>query len=99
MRTAHVNGENGMSVNDEPRGGAPTFLGCNLPTDRALIDRGWQWRGNIDDEKLSAIVEFYEDIGFEVRLEAIKTNCLSTSCKGCEGGLAITKAVYVRQKG
>ncbi len=72
------------------------FLGCRMPVDPGLVEQGWEWRCNVDGSKLIQVVDLYEELGFEVRLEPVRVDCLSVECKGCQAGLSISKAVFVR---
>ncbi|KAB2883674.1 MAG: hypothetical protein F9K38_05480 [Pseudorhodoplanes sp.] len=74
------------------------FLGCRLPVDSELLEAGWEWRCNVDHSKLAQLIDFYEELGFEVCLKPVRLDCLSAECKGCAGGLSDCKAVFVRQK-
>ena len=77
------------------------YSGCNIPPDQGLIDEGWAlrgvpWRGTsrgIDD-----ILELYEELGFEVRLEQ-RCPDLSEMCEGCSEMLSKLKVLYTRKKG
>ena len=76
------------------------YSGCDIPPDQGLIDEGWAlrgvpWRGTsrgIDD-----ILELYEELGFEVRLEQQHTD-LSEMCEGCSEVLSKLKVLYTRKK-
>ena len=75
-----------------------SFLGCRIPVDPELVEQGWEWRCNVDQSKLPQLVDFYEELGFEVCLAPIKLDCLSSECDGCKPGLVETKAVFVRPR-
>lgn len=51
-----------------------------------LCRKGWEYKGVFDEPKLSELVEMYEEIGFDVRLEAFNpdeesgcTECMKTA--------------------
>lgn len=72
--------------------------GCRLPVDSGLQEQGWEWRCNADAAKIDMVVESYQELGFEIRLEPLNLNGLSSGCGGCKPGLAQSTAVYVRAK-
>ena len=64
-----------------------------------LEKQGWIKRSTIDEPRLSEIVEEYESLGFEVRLEPVNIDELKEACKRCYGDDAAKfKTVYVRKK-
>lgn len=75
-----------------------TFLGCRIPVDSELVEQGWEWRCNVDHSKLPQLVDFYEELGFEVCLAPVRLDCLSAECNGCKKGLMESKAVFVRPR-
>ena len=82
-------------------GGGPVagrVLGCHLAGDVALEGQGWEWRVNADGDKLRQVVDSFEELGFEVRLERLDLSLLSESCLGCKAVLAQSSAVFVRRK-
>lgn len=85
-------------IEEEGRQSGGTFLGCSIPVDSALEEQGWQWRCNVDRAKLAEVVGLYEDLGFDVRVQPVRVDCLSVACNACQGELAVSKAVYVRAK-
>lgn len=87
---------------DDPPGcdaGSGNTLGCRLPADPSLQEQGWEWRCNADAAKIDLVVESYQELGFEIRLEPLNLHGLSAGCGGCKPGLAQSTAVYVRAKG
>ncbi len=72
--------------------------GCNLPQDGTLTGDGWEARGTADERRLREIVDMYEELGFEVRLEPIDTDVMCSACDGCKGAFTQFSAVYVRKK-
>jgi len=85
-------------IKEERRESSGTFLGCRIPVDSGLAEQGWQWRCNVDRSKLAEVVDLYEELGFEVRLEPVRVDCLSVECKACQGELTNSKAVFIRAK-
>jgi len=77
---------------------AGTVPGCQLPVDPGLKEQGWEWRCNADGPKLRNVVDSYQELGFEVRLEPLDLSGLSANCMGCKGALAQSHAVLVRPK-
>lgn len=77
---------------------AGTVLGCQLPVDPGLKEQGWEWRCNADGAKLGQVIDSYQELGFEVRLEPLDLSGLSANCMGCKGALAQSQAVLVRPK-
>ncbi len=73
-------------------------IGCRLPVDPALEERGWEWRCNADGAKLRQVADSYLELGFEVRIEHLDLRGLSEDCAGCKEALAQSSAVFVRQK-
>jgi hypothetical protein len=50
---------------------------------RAAELRGWTRRTTIDEPRLSELVELYEELGFEVRLEPMSFEELMDQCSEC----------------
>lgn len=73
--------------------------GCRLPVDPGLQDQGWEWRCNADHTKLDQMVDTYQELGFEVRVERLVLDGLSEDCIGCKDSLAQSLSVLVRRKG
>ena len=86
------------SSEEECSASGGTVLGCRLPMDPALKEQGWEWRCNADGTKLRNVVDAYEELGFEVRLEPLDLSGLSDSCRGCRSALAVSHAVLVRSR-
>jgi hypothetical protein len=67
--------------------------------EKKLEKEGWIKQTNIVEPRLSEIVELYESLGYEVRLEPVKLDELDEECRKCyevEGDKV--KTVYVRKK-
>lgn len=64
-----------------------------------LEKQGWIKRTIIDEPRLSEIVDEYESLGFEVRLEPVDTDEMDEGCRRCYGNNAARfRTVYVRKK-
>lgn len=64
-----------------------------------LGNEGWIKRATIDEPRLREIVDEYESLGFEVRLEPVNLDELKEECRRCYGNDAAKfKTVYVRKK-
>lgn len=63
-----------------------------------LEKKGWLKRTIIYEPKLSEIVEEYESLGFEVRLEPVNRDALDEKCRRCYGNKPDKfKTVYVKK--
>ncbi len=72
-------------------------MGCALSGDEALTAQGWEFRCNTDANRLREIVDTFEEMGFEVRLEKLNLEGLNESCTGCIETLCELSAVYIRR--
>jgi hypothetical protein len=64
-----------------------------------LKKNGWIKRTTIDEPRLSEIVDEYETLGFEVRLEPVNLNELDEKCRRCyRNDVDRFKTVYVRKR-
>jgi hypothetical protein len=75
-----------------------SFLGCTLPGNPDLIAEGWERRFIADPRMAAEAVETYTELGFEVKLEPVKTDGLQEECSGCKGLLERFNMVYTRKK-
>ncbi len=76
---------------------AGRFMGCALPADDALTAKGWEFRCNTDTNRLREVVDTFEEMGFEVRLEPLNLEGIDDTCSGCVETLCKLNAVYVRR--
>lgn len=76
---------------------AGTVMGCAIQGDDELKADGWEFRCNTDTNRLREVVDTFEEMGFEVRLEPLKLDGLSDSCTGCLETLCKMSAVYIRR--
>ncbi len=72
-------------------------MGCALSGDEALTAQGWEWRCNTDTNRLREVVDTFEEMGFEVRLEPLNLEGLNEACSGCIETLCELSAVYIRR--
>jgi hypothetical protein len=64
-----------------------------------LKKQGWIKRTTIGEPRLSEIVDEYEALGFEVRLELVNLEEMDEECRRCYGNEADKfKTVYVRKR-
>jgi hypothetical protein len=65
-----------------------------------LASQGWTRQTVIDEPRLSEVVENYEELGFEVRLEPIDPgDCNDEGCDACFQGEGVAerfRVVYTR---
>lgn len=87
----------GCAVPQHLEGQQKTYTGCDIPHDPALVAEGWEFRCNTDDSRLNDVVDTYKELGYEIRLEAVNLNGLSSDCGGCAGLLSKFKAVYTKK--
>ncbi len=73
-------------------------MGCALPVDEALAAQGWEFRCNTDANRLREVVDTFEEMGFEVRLEKLNLEGLNETCGGCVDTLRGLSAVYIRRR-
>lgn len=77
----------------------PTSCCCGDFVSNDLEKQGWIKRTTTDEPRLSEIVEEYESLGYEVRLEPVKLEELDEQCKRCyENQLDKLKTVYIRKR-
>ena len=66
--------------------------------EKELEKEGWVKQTTIGEPRLSEIVELYESLGYEVRLEPVTLDELDEECRRCyEGEIDDVKTVYVRK--
>lgn len=72
-------------------------MGCVTPPDPDLLARGWERRFIADARMAREAEESYRALGFEVRLEPLRTDDMNDACRGCEALLQQFKVVYTRK--
>jgi hypothetical protein len=64
--------------------------------DEELTAQGWTRRFVGAPPRLKEVVELYQSLGYEVRLEMQKTEELEDQCKSCALALGVFRVVYTR---
>lgn len=70
--------------------------GAALDRDLALAREGWRRRFVGAPPRLTEMVELYESLGHEVRLEPLLEEDLAATCAGCVVALTAFRVVYTR---
>ncbi len=63
-----------------------------------LLREGWERRFIGAPPRLREMVELYESLGLEVRLEPLSPEELAEDCHDCRLALTLFRAVYTRRK-
>jgi len=70
-----------------------------MAKEKELEKGGWIKQTTIGEPRLSEIVELYQSLGYEVRLEPVKLDELDEECRRCyDLEEDRVKTVYVRKK-
>lgn len=72
--------------------------GCASPPDAKLSAEGWVRRFIADANRVQDAIEMYEELGQEVRVEALALEEVKEECHGCLLILKQLKAIYTRKK-
>lgn len=72
--------------------------GCASSPDAKLIAEGWVRRFIADANRVQDAIEMYEELGQEVRVEALALEEVKEECHGCLLILKQLKAIYTRKK-
>jgi len=72
--------------------------GCASPPDAKLIAEGWVRRFIADANRVQHAIEMYQELGQEVRVEALALEQVKEECHGCLLILKQLKAIYTRKK-
>jgi len=72
--------------------------GAALDRDLALAREGWRRRFVGAPPRLTELVELYESLGQEVRLEPLLEEDLADTCAGCVVALAAFRVIYTRSR-
>ena len=71
----------------------------HLTADPVLIAEGWERRFVTDGRRAAEAVELYEELGYEVRTEAVRREELENECEDCQLVLLMQfKTIYTRRK-
>lgn len=74
-------------------------MGCKGRMSEKLEKKGWIKRTTIGEPRLSEIVELYESLGYQVRVEPLTLGDLDEECRSCyENEADELKTVYIRKK-
>ena len=72
---------------------------AQLTADPVLIAEGWERRFVTDGRRAAEAVELYEELGYEVRTEAVRREELENECEDCQLVLLMQfKTIYTRRK-
>ena len=71
---------------------------CPIPPDPKLIAAGWERRYLGDSRMARNALETYQELGMEVRLEAVDPGGLPQDCSGCLVSFEDFRMVYTRRK-
>ena len=74
-----------------------SYTGCDIPHDPELVAQGWEFRCNTDHSRLNDVVDTYQELGFEIHLEAVNLSGLSSDCGGCATMLESFSAFYTKK--
>ena len=55
-----------------------------LEGDPKLLAQGWERRFMADAERAKEAVELYEELGYEVRTEAVRSEDVANDCEDCQ---------------
>jgi hypothetical protein len=70
-----------------------------ISTDEQLKKEGWQKQFTTDEPRLSEAIEFYNELGYEVRLEPPSEKEVLGNCGVCfEGTLDNYRTIYTRKR-
>lgn len=58
----------------------------------------WERRFVVAPPRLQEVVELYQSLGLEVRVEAVEAHDLPEACDDCRAALAFFRVVYTRKK-
>jgi hypothetical protein len=66
--------------------------------DRSLASEGWQRRFVAPPHRLFELVELYNSLGLEVRVEPVLPEEMRGECTGCTLALSLYQVVYTRRQ-
>ena len=89
-----------MNHDDEscPLGGDSSTEGITVNADPGLLAQGWVRRNLEEPTRAKELVELYESLGFEVRVEKLSPESFPDQCQVC--GLSVCSAyvmIYTRK--
>jgi hypothetical protein len=69
-----------------------------LAPDPSLVADGWERRFIADGRRAKEAVALYEELGFEVRAEPVRTDEMGDDCEDCQLLIALAfKTIYTRR--
>jgi hypothetical protein len=70
-----------------------------LEPDPELVAQGWERRFTADPQRAQEAMELYAQLGYEVRVESVRSVELADDCEDCLSGAALGfKTIYTRKK-
>ncbi len=74
-------------------------LASSSTSDQELQADGWERRFVVDQDRARETADLYSQLGFEVRIEAVKPSELESKCQDCQAVAYFRfKTVYTRPK-
>jgi hypothetical protein len=70
-----------------------------LQADPGLVAQGWERRFTADEQRAKEAIELYEQLGYEVRAERVRSEGFNDGCGDCRTVVAYRfLAIYTRRK-
>ncbi len=70
-----------------------------LEGDPKLLAEGWERRFMADAERAREAVQLYEELGYEVRTEAVRTEDVADDCEDCQLLMLLEfQTIYTRKR-
>ena len=70
-----------------------------LEGDPKLLAEGWERRFMADAERAKEAVELYEELGYEVRTEAVRSEDVADDCEDCQLLMLLEfQTIYTRKR-
>jgi hypothetical protein len=80
-------------------GGGYPLPSLDFPPNPELVAQGWERRFMADPIRLKEAVQLYEELGYEVHIEAVKPTELSEICGDCRLTTCFAyQTIYTRKK-
>lgn len=72
---------------------------AQLQPNPALVAEGWERRFTADARRAEEAIELYSQLGYEVRVEPMRSDEIHDDCSGCHSpGVSQFKTIYTRRK-
>jgi hypothetical protein len=72
---------------------------AQLEPDPELVAQGWERRFTADPQRAQEAMELYAQLGYDVRVEPVRSVELADNCEGCYSTVALgSKTIYTRKK-